>query len=143
MIEVREARVEDLGWMLEQAKQFFEYHPANMTFNTSHITNVILDMIEQGVVLIAEENGVKKGALGGRYVPNLFDPSYVVLTVLFLWAAKEHRRSKAIPKLLQVITERGKNGPIAACHTKVNPSLGKMYERFGYELMEATYTKGG
>ena len=143
MIEVRKANVEDLGWMLEQAKQFLSYHPLPVAFNGAHITNIILDMIDDGIILVASEAGVKLGAIGGVVSPNFFDPSYQILSELFLWVEKKHRKTRAMHHLVTEFSKLGEDyDAVALSHTKLTPSLGRVFEkRYGYELLEVTYTK--
>jgi hypothetical protein len=143
MIEVRDATAEDLPYMLEQGEQFYKYHPADIKFKAAYVANLFLDMIECGTVLIAEEDGIKKGGIGGLMVPNFFDPDYITLTEMFLWIEKRHRKSRAMISLIKEFTKRGEvANTVALCHTNLTPSLGRVYTRYGYELMETTYIKG-
>ena len=53
MVTVRKARVDDLPTMLEQAKEFYEYHPLPIKYDAAHTAGIILDMIEGGVTFVA------------------------------------------------------------------------------------------
>ncbi len=142
MIKVRKARVDDLTWMLGQAKEFYAYHPLPIKFDAAHTANVILDMIEDGVSLVAEKGGEKLGAIGGVITCNLFDPSYTTLAEMYLWVEKRLRMSRALHHLVKAFTEAGADvDAVVLCHTKLTPALGKAYEKKGYELMEISYVK--
>jgi len=143
MITVRKATELDLPWMLGQAEQFLEYHPLDIKYKAGHIAQLLLDMLENGIVLIATENGDRLGAVGGYAAPNIFDPDYIVLSELFLWVDKRHRKSRAMHHLVKAFTEKGKKySTVTMCHTRLTPSLGRVFEkRYGMTLMETTYTK--
>ena len=142
MITVRRATEEDAPWMLLQAKEFFKYHPAGITYEPVHVMNVILDFIDDGVTFVAEQDGVRLGAIGGAVLPNIFDPTYTVLTEHYLWVEKKYRKTRAMHHLIKAFTEAGEGvSAIALGYTLRSPSLGRVYERYGYKMMESTCIK--
>jgi hypothetical protein len=142
VIKVREARVDDLVWMLEQAKQFYAYHPLSIHYDANHVSKILIDMLENGVCLVAEQDGINLGSIGGVITPNFFDTSYLTLTEMYLWVEKAHRKSRAMHHLINAFTTAGDDVDcVILCHTKLTPSLGRVYEKKGYALMETAYTK--
>jgi len=142
MIVVREFKNGDMPWMLEQAKQFFKYHPHDLKFDPVHVLKLLMGLRDTGILLIAERDGVKLGAIGGLYNPNVFDPNFVILTELFLWVDKQHRKTRAVHHLIKAFKERRSHADsVALCHTSLTPSMGRLYERNGLRLLESTYTQ--
>ena len=142
MIKVRDAIESDLPYMLEQAKEFYDYYPVPIKYDPAHMANLLLDMMESGIVLVAEEDGQVLGGIGGIMGGNIYDPTYITLTEMYLWVAKASRKGRAMHHLIKEFTKRGEVADaVVLCYTKLTPSLGRIYERYGYELMETSHVK--
>jgi predicted acetyltransferase len=144
MLNVRLATAEDMPFLLEQGEQFIDYIPQRLKFDPMYITDILTGIMEKGIILVAVEDDQPIGGIGGMPVKCVFDSNHITMTELFLWVNPEHRKGSAMIRLIKMFEADAKSlgaDAVALCHTNSTPSLGKIYERYGYSLAESTYYK--
>lgn len=101
---IRRAREEDTAqihkWMIE----FTEYALPWKEPVPEHTMALLKECMERHVVIVAEDNGVLMGVIGGQYLPHPLNPAIMVLMEIAWWVGKEHRKSRAGLALLEAFT---------------------------------------
>lgn len=143
---IRNAIDSDIDFIVQEGIKFIQYHPANLdkSIDTDYLFNLGLTLIKEHVVLIAEENEIKLGMIGGMIVPNIYNPKYFGLQELFWWVKEEYRNTSAGMKLFKAFEKRAVDLQvdfISMVTTVYTPTLEKVYKKNGYKLIELSYTK--
>lgn len=148
MHSIRSATLNDAQAILSMGQKFHSI--AGFEFNYDHIS--VLKTIQQlivepnGILLIAESEGVPIGMIGGLIYPHYMDNSHLTGQELFFWVNPEKRGSSVAVELLKscesTAKERGAQSFSMMSLANVNPEkANKLYLKLGYKPLEHTFTK--
>lgn len=100
---------------------------------------------EEGICLVAEEDGEVVGVAGGLAHPLYFNHGHLSGMELFWWVRPDHRTglgSRLFSALEDAARALGCVSWAMIALDKVNPAVtGRIYERRGYRASEHTYIK--
>lgn len=96
-VVVRRATANDIDWILKELKEFSAFYNTKKPLfpEVLHAKSVMLSMIDNHVVFVAERGTELLGFIGGIVTPHFFNPEIKTLAEMFWWVAKEHRGSRA------------------------------------------------
>lgn len=146
---IREARYEDIPWLLEQLRAFDRFFRAKRSLvpaDPEVATGFISALIDQakamnGVFDIATSAGHYVGFVAGVLAPHPFNAEIIVLGELFWWVDPQYRGSSAGARLLQRFEEFGRERAdwvtmTLEANSPVDPSS---LTRRGYRPFETNY----
>lgn len=142
---IRAIKPFEVGLCLEAGQVFFDESKVPGGFDANVFCENWRGLIERGtgVILVAFENSIPTGALGAILAPDLFNNDVVAIEA-FWYVIGEHRGQGM---RLLVAFEKWAKGQgakrVAMIHLEsLTPSvLRRVYERFGYKLIESHYVK--
>jgi GNAT superfamily N-acetyltransferase len=147
MLQIREARLEDLPRMEDCAREFYAQSRFLKGFNPELFRNTWTQLLANGTgvifLLVDEEIGEIRGALGGVAYPDPY--SGALIATEFFWFVSEGRRGHGL-RLLKAFEawarEKGCS-QIRMVHLMdlMPDKLDRVYRRFGYEPAEVHYSK--
>jgi hypothetical protein len=105
---IRYATLDDVSWIVDRVgEDMFSLLGETDMYDKDYLHEFIPQVIEDGIVLVAERAMEPIGCIAGILSPILFNPHKVSLTEIFWWVAKEHRGSSAGAKLLLAFEQDG------------------------------------
>jgi RimJ/RimL family protein N-acetyltransferase len=146
---IRPAVEGDMPRLLEMAMRFYPmtsyWKISKMELDIEYVSALILGMIENGIVNVAEVDNKVIGMIGLIVMPFLFNPKYTTAGEIIWWVEPEFWNGGIGRELLQSVTERAKEKGI---HTVQMIGLvespiqaGQLYESEGYNMTEGVWTK--
>jgi hypothetical protein len=142
-LNIRQATFDDLEWLItvcaqRMIKEELKHpHIYDYTASLVFIENMLRG---QGIVFIAEENGIKAGAIGGIITQHPYNFNIVLLNESFWYVLPEFRMTSAGAKLLNTFTSWGEAkkeiDEISLSLLPSSPPLFKSLEKKGYKLNE-------
>jgi GNAT superfamily N-acetyltransferase len=147
-MRIRDATSEDLARISEMGKPFWEMTPlAEMIpYDAASVEHYSQLMINSGVLLVVEVEGMVVGAAGALTMPALGNINYLVAAELFWWIEPEHRSSGVGRALLAALedalrTRGAKVFSMIAFENIEIDRVSSIYERSGYKRTERTFSK--
>lgn len=110
-VKVRKAEPGDKEWVIgTAARRMLEEELQRPEFFNEENCQRLFDIgISNGVILVAEENGVPIGCISGIYCPNMFNNALITLQEIFWYVLPTHRNGRAGLCLLNEFCEIGKS----------------------------------
>lgn len=144
---IREATHGDIDVIVGMAQQFYATtsYAEICPMEDVQAAGLAILLMDTGVMLVAEHEGVVVGMTGLHIEPFTFNPSVMMATELVFWVNPESRGASVAAQLLSAIT--------AACRDKgchfirmmtlhdSPPQAAMLYEREGYAPSEHAFTK--
>jgi GNAT superfamily N-acetyltransferase len=118
----------------------------DIPFNEDSAARWLEFMREDGVLLVAEVDGLVVGMAGGVFSQFIFNDEFRVGAELMFWIEPLFRAEGIGVRLLEALEKAAQTAGcvrwsmIAVCDGSQD-RVGKLYERHGYTLSEHTYTK--
>lgn len=145
---IRDATKSDLSILLHMGEQFFNASGFNeLTDYDRDSTRKTLELLmENGVLLVGESEGLVVGMVGALLYPFYFNSSHITGQELFWWVNEDQRKSGIGKKLLSGLEEKAKEMGAASFSMvaleKMNPKImDRVYKMSGYFSAEHTYYK--
>jgi len=145
MIKIYRASIEDVPKIIPCAKEYTEAMPNNVILNPDHLIRHWVNFIQNGigVIILAEEDGVVIGGIGGLKYPELFTGNLTAVETF--WYTLEGKRGVGI-KLFKLFEEWAKENDcrrIAMIYLPFSmpDKLDRFYTKNGYKLLEMHYEK--
>lgn len=144
---IRLATTADIPRMLELCQQFHFQSPYKETPYSVSKTRSLLERVlksDEGLILVAEREGVLIGLIGGLVAPIPFADVRVAQELAW-WVDPKYRPSKDGIKLLEAYEYWAKNIvkvnqiSVANLMNEYAPALERMYTRRGYEKKEEVW----
>lgn len=110
-IFVRRGTPEDIGWLVDQLKDFSLFYGTKRPLYTSEdfARKGLEKIINEHLLIIAEKDGVGPvGFIAGLFVPHVFNPDIFVLNEAFWWVPELYRGTRAGALLLREFVAWGK-----------------------------------
>jgi len=139
MYNIRNATVNDLPVMLEQAKVFTKFY--GLEWHEPSVATLLTTLINTGVVKIAFNNDVVMGAIGGIIVTNPWNTTQQVLQEMFWWVAEDYRGTSIGIRLLHSF-ENSFKGTTVLSILPQTPVKNDMLFKLGYSVKEYAFVKG-
>ena len=153
MTIIRKAVPQDTDDLCRMALDFYrETRYSNFVeADLGSFIDTITDLVSfnEGVVLVAENDGKVCGMIGCAIVEPWFNKKHRLAQELFWWIDAEYRNTGAGKLLLDQVEEWAKESgcnAICLCRTVLNNAsvtekLGVLYEKNGYELRDYLHVK--
>lgn len=145
--KIREAHPMDFSKVLPMAKAFYEstVMAETMPFDLESILEHYINMLENGVVLVAEVDGELVGMVGSLFHQFPLNRQYKVSSEQMWWVDPDYR-GLAIAKDLVMALEatakaQGCSKNLMSLLSTSPPLVANWYEQAGYAKVEAAYSK--
>ncbi len=144
---VRNAVMDDVDDIVRMSAKFYATtnyrHFADMSDET--VGNLVRDLIDRGIMLVAESEGRVMGMAGLYIGPFLFNSDKSGAYEVVWWVSPDEQGRGAGKMLMDAIesSSRDKGCDIIQMVTLATspPHAGKIYETMGYAHSETSYTK--
>jgi hypothetical protein len=141
---VRYATSADISWMIAELKDFDDFYAARRRLypGQEEAERKLEVLIKNHVCLVAPD---VRGFIAGLLAPHYMNDEIVVLTEVFWWVPKEHRRSRVGYQLLKRFTEHGRKVAdwVIVTSGVSYPICGRIFERLGFRKQETCYLLEG
>jgi GNAT superfamily N-acetyltransferase len=142
---IREASPDDFPRLLEMGERFIECTPYGCAYAPDRIVQMLWHLLRQGVVLVAEEDGIVCGALLGM-MHDMWCGNDALACELALWVDPARRGAGLATGLVQAFEAWGKEqGAASVCLSDLRAGDGYPAESFlkalGYRDIERMWTK--
>lgn len=147
---IRDAGEADIPYLLDMAVRFCAAsgHADHAAFDPASMEHTLRHLIggEDGILLVAEEDGALAGMAGGLVYPLYFAAGCLTGQELFWWVEPAFRGGRAGPALLRGMEEaaRAKDAStfvMGALESLRPGAVGALYQRSGYRPMEHLYLR--
>lgn len=138
MYNIRNATVNDLPIMLEQAKVFIKFY--GLDWHEPSVATLLTTLINNGVVKIAFDKDTFVGAIGGIVVANPWNVTQQILQEMFWWVAEAYRGSSIGIRLLHSF-ENSFKGTVVLSILPQTPVKNDMLFKLGYSIKEYAFVK--
>lgn len=146
---IRDAKVADVDALIAMGHKFLGKSPfAGLTdMVDDDLAWAICNLIDNGVVFVAEKEGEIVGAIAGQISPLWFNRRSKVAVELAWWVDEDSRNGRAAIGLLRFFEEwaKAKGATMIAMSDltidNANP-LGPLFAKLGYSMAERSHVKG-
>lgn len=143
---IRDAVIEDIPFIVKEGIKFLQYHPSKIErdIDVDHLCTLAEQLITSHVLLIAEQDNIPIGMIGGLITPNIYNLNYIGLQEMFWWVVEDKRTSTTAFKLYKAFEERAKELEvdfISMVTTVYTPTLEKYYKKQGLRPVESSFIK--
>lgn len=141
MIRVRPATTDDMPWLVEQSKEFAQFFGGKRLMAPSE--EKLRALVENQIVLIAENGTGPMGLIAGVLAPNFWDDTMTQLTEIAWWVASEFRGTRAGLMLLERFDEIGSEKAHQTWMALENdsPVNPRTLTKRGYRLKETSWLR--
>ena len=149
-VKIRRAKVKDVPQMLVLGQEFWEttkYFSQGVPYNYDTVHNLTVNLIQGGVVQLAEDSDTQKvvGFILCVIVPFPFNSDYKSATEMAFYVSPDYRASgagKALVKQAEnVCTQLGIKF-LTMVELSTSPKhTGRFYSQLGYQRSETSHTK--
>ncbi len=146
MITYRKATIKDINWIVSVlAKDMFSLLGEEELPDYEYLKETFLPiLINTGICIIAEQDNIQIGCIGGLTHPILYNPNKKSLTELFWWVREESRGTSVGAKLLLLFEGAGLDIKVDYINMSIMPNtvLNKdsLIKR-GYIHKESSYVR--
>ena len=143
---LRPANTSDIPQILANGKTFATSAYPGIPFDEETFFGCVMQMMNDGLLIVAEENGEHFGGVGAIKGPLFINTSVSIAMERFWWVKPEHRASGIGRDLLKALEAAAKEQGCArvlmiALHNDELPFVDGFYKKFGYAPMEHFYAK--
>lgn len=146
---IRKARAEDVDAIVEMSKKFYAhtsyYQISKIDLNEEDVSALARHLISSGIMNIAELDGKVIGMIGVILIPFMFNADHVHAGEVVWWVEPEVQAVGVGKALLASVEAPAKAAGVT--HIQMvdlvtsGSHVAKLYESFGYQLTERSYTK--
>jgi GNAT superfamily N-acetyltransferase len=144
MVTIRPATLEDLARVLEMCWEFLAQTRFGLFVqpSTSTLTKLILFVMTNGIILLAESDGEVVGMLAVAALEHPIDGRRFGDEIAW-WVEPEHRKGRAGYRLLCAAEDWARQEGLKALKmvAPYGTDIGTFYERRGYVAVETAYHK--
>jgi len=144
---VRRAVPEDKDWVIGvAAKRMLSEELKRPDYYNEENCKQLFDVgMINGIILVAEHNGVPVGCISGIYCPNLFNANLKILQEIFWYVVPDERNGRAGLLLLNEFCEIGKSTADDIFMSLLDTSevSQRMMSRKGFVRKETAYAMKG
>lgn len=145
MIEVVRAKHDDIPWMLSQLQKFSGLVKTQKSLfedNEETLKRLHL-MVDQHVVMIAHDDGLRMGFICGMVWPHFFNPKIKVLAEMFWWVDEAYRNGRAGALLFKEFVAWGEANVdwITMSLEEQSPVNQTSIEKRGFKIYERSFLK--
>lgn len=147
MYKVRLATPEDFHAILPMAEKFYNStsFASKIPFDVPSILEYYIHMLQQGFVVVAEDEEGLVGMLGATVHPFHLNVNHIVCTESMWWMEPEHREAGVAGQMMDMLERMAKTaGSTSVIVAKLDtspPGLEHYYEARGYRAIESSYVK--
>ena len=144
---IRQATIEDMPRIMQMAEKFYEktHYVEHVPLNFDSVAFLSTTLIQHGIVLVAEVDGVVVGMTGLVLLPCLFNTDYIGAHEVVWWVEPEHQDSGIGRALLEAIEPACKNREVDFIQMVLLPNsplkAQTLYNSLRYYHSETSYTK--
>ena len=140
MYKLRNATIDDLPSCLVCARKFVDFY--GLTWNDASVTHNLTLLINSGVFIVAEVDGVIVAGIGGISIINIWDSTQQLFQELFWWVDEEYRNGSLGIKLLKTLEDQTPEGALLVLSVLPKSNIKEeTLSKLGYSLKEQAYTK--
>ena len=143
-VYVRPGNSGDMPWILEQLKEFSVFFGTKISlYDEPSAISGLTKLMDNGLVLIAEQGDQHLGFIVGAITPHLFNPNILVLTEFLWWVEPAYRKGRAGYLLLKEFIQWGEKNAdwIVFTIEEKSPLNEETILKQGFERMERSYLK--
>lgn len=147
-MNIRPATPDDLPRIVAMGRTFWSQtaYARHVVYCPDSIAGSALRMIDAGLLLVADVDGVAIGAVGLVTVPCYANADVLMAAELYWYIEDEHRDSGAGMALLAAIEDAARNAGVKllgmmALEAVEPEKAAAIYKRFGYSPAERTFFK--
>lgn len=145
MIKVRQARTEDVPWLLKELAEFSKFYGTknklfgDQDYNTEYIEKVM----DQHFILVSENDEELTGFIAGLLMLHPFNPKVKVLQELWWWVPEKFRGGRSGFKLFKDFCDFGDKYCDMTLFTleDASPVSETMLTKRGFVKKEVTYVR--
>jgi GNAT superfamily N-acetyltransferase len=143
---IRSATKADTPQLLEMGRQFYATtHYRHFAPYSPESVEHVIDLMLDGVFLVAEEDGKLVGMVGLVVFPHLFNRDHLVANEVVWWVDPDYRGKRIAVDLMAAIEPACKEKGVSAIQmvalANSPPAAAAIYERMGYTHSESSYLK--
>lgn len=145
-VVVRTAEEKDIESVLIELKKFSDFFGSKYPVygpDETYNRNLILNLLNQHLFLVAEQDGKFAGFICGLVTTHLFNPQIKVLSELFWWVLPEYRETKIGAMLFHEYEKYGAENCQWVIMTieSISPVKPESFLNRGYKLKEQAFVK--
>lgn len=141
MFNIRRATLDDLEQLLDIAEKFVQ-HYGHFNFDAPTVLALLVNLIQNQYVLVAEEGGRVFGTVGAMVVPNMWNKNDILFQEMFWWVDEDYRNGSAGIRLLLAMHKLAPIGAKKILSVLPNTNFkDKTLAKLGYKLTEMAYAK--
>lgn len=141
MFNIRRATFDDIEQLLVIAEKFVQ-HYGHFEYDASTTLSLLVNLIQNQYVLVAEEDGKVFGTIGATVVANMWNKNEILFQEMFWWVDEEYRSGSAGIRLLLAMHKLAPIGAKKVLSVLPNTNFkDKTLAKLGYKLTEMAYAK--
>jgi N-acetylglutamate synthase-like GNAT family acetyltransferase len=134
------ATPDDVDSCLVCARNFINHY--GLDWDEESTKTTLLNIINKGVFILAEDNGQVVGAAAAMCAPNPWNFKQVFFQELFWWVEPEYRTTSIGIKLLKLLEKEAPENAIIALSILPNTNIKtETLSKLGYSLRELAYIR--
>jgi hypothetical protein len=141
--EVSKAEYNDLEWIVDCAVvKMLQDEVKNMQYyNKTSITDLVMNALLSGTLLICKKEDERVGVLGGVLVPHYLNTDKKILAEIIWYVSKEHRTGRAGYLLLKEYSKMAREISDMATFSLLadSPVSDKTLMKFGFKPTERSF----
>lgn len=140
MYKIEKATLVDLPQCLVCAEKFINFY--GFTWNLESATKTMKHILDQGMFIIAKEEGKVIGGAAAVLIPNPWNSNELIFQEMFWWVEEDYRAgSVGIRLLLELEKQAPKNATIVISVLPKSNIKNETLSKLGYVVRELAYTK--
>ena len=147
-LTIRKANIIDTKDILDLISEFYEegLKECGLKFTDYSLNKTAEHFINNGIVIVVEDNETLVGIIGGIVIPSIFDETEKIAQEMMWFIKKEYRKGELAKDLLDRFEKEARDLgakyiAVAAMGNMRNEVLDRFYRHNGYMLMETQYLK--
>jgi len=146
---IRRATESDVSTIVEMSRKFYVhtsyYNMSKIEMNEEDVGALARHLISSGLMHVAELDGKVVGMIGVILIPFMFNLDHIHAGEVVWWVEPEGQSTGIGKALLQSIEAPAKAAGVTHIQmidlVSSGSHVAKLYEAFGYQLTERSYTK--
>lgn len=142
-MKIRSAALNDLDWLCAELKKFDEFYGSEIKLygEDEYVRSALTGMIDNDILLVAEQKGKRVGFIGGRVSSHFYNPKIKTLAQIFWWVIPSARNSRAAVALLNEFVEYGRKFfDHITLNLSIKTGIGeRSLSKRGFKLVDRTF----
>ena len=147
-LTIRKANIIDTKDIMDLIAEFYEegLKECGLKFTDYSLYKTAEKFINNGIVIVVEDNETLVGIIGGIVIPSIFDETEKIAQEMMWFIKKDYRKGELAKDLLQRFEKEARDLganhiAVAAMGNMRNEVLDRFYRHNGYTLMETQYIR--